>query len=427
MSIIDKFGALIEHTCNSHPAAARKMLKAGWQAQNFKFKNFPDKRLSKSGAYLSKLLMDAMIAPLKEPSNTSIVSVFTPCELLHAYGLKPFNAEGFSCYIAASHAEDSFLKVSEEYGIPETFCSYHKIFLGAAYKELMPSPKCIISTNLACDANQITFRELSKYYNIPHFTIDVPININESSVKYVASQLKELDLFLSMLTGKSQDSAFLKSILRRSKRTVNYYNDYMLARADKCLLQDLVTPLYEFVAMNILLGTDPAEKYALMALNDAKNAEKAEGIRLFWIHTVPYLQSDIKKILNFTKDAQIVGIDMAVSSILDFDPEKPYEAMARRMVYNSFNGTASHRIDSALAWAKRVKADGAIWFCHCGCKNTLGASSLAKHVFEEKDMPLLILNGDGCSRSAGNEGQNATRIEAFLEMLKASKEAANEK
>ncbi len=42
-------------------------------------------------------------------------------------------------------------------------------------------------------------------------------------------------------------------------------------------------------------------------------------------------------------------------------------------------------------------------------------------------MPLLILNGDGCDRSAGNEGQNATRIEAFLEMLKAAKETYNEK
>ncbi len=427
MSIIDKFGSLIESTCEAHPTAARKILKAGWQAQNFKFKGFPDKRLSKSGAYLSTLLMDAMIAPLKEPSNTSIVSVFTPCELLHAYGLKPFNTEGFSCYIAASHAEDSFLRASEEHGIPETFCSYHKVFLGAAYKNLMPSPKCIISTNLACDANQITFRELSKYYNIPHFTIDVPVDISDASVKYVASQLKELDLFLSKLTGKPQNPAFLKSILRRSRRTVDYFNQYMLTRADKCLLQDLVTPLYEFVTMNILLGTAPAEKYALLALNDAKKAKEATGIRLFWVHTVPYLHGDIKELLNFTENAQIVGIDMAVSSILDFDPEKPYEAMARRMVYNSFNGTASHRIDSAISWAKKVKADGAVWFCHCGCKNTLGASSLAKQLFEKKDMPLLILNGDGCNRASGNEGQNATRIEAFLEMLKAAKETSNEK
>lgn len=422
MGIIDKFGHIVENTCCSDPARAGRLLKLGWQAQNFKFRHFPDKRLSRSGAYLSVLLMDAMLAPLRDPGNTAIVSVFTPCELLHTYGIKPFNAEGFSCYIAASHAENSFLKAAEEHGLPETFCSYHKVFLGAAYKKLLPSPKCIISTNLACDANQITFRELADHYKIPHFYIDVPVNISDASVSYVASQLKELDTALSKLTGKAMDTAALKNVLQRSKNTVKNYKSYMAARADKCLLQDLVTPLYEFVTMNILLGTVPALKYTSMALNDALGAPKAEGVRLFWIHTVPYLQNELKNILNFSKKAQIVGIDMASSALADIDPDKPYEAMARRMVYNSFNGTASHRIDAALSQAKSVNADGAIWFCHCGCKNTLGASSLAKETFEKNGMPLLIMNGDGCDRSSGNEGQNTTRIEAFIEMLEQAKD-----
>ena len=29
----------------------------------------------------------------------------------------------------------------------------------------------------------------------------------------------------------------------------------------------------------------------------------------------------------------------------------------------------------------------------------------------------MILDGDGCDRSHGGEGQTATRLEAFLEML----------
>ena len=37
--------------------------------------------------------------------------------------------------------------------------------------------------------------------------------------------------------------------------------------------------------------------------------------------------------------------------------------------------------------------------------------------FEEAGIPLLILDGDGCDRSHGGEGQTATRLEAFLEML----------
>ena len=42
---------------------------------------------------------------------------------------------------------------------------------------------------------------------------------------------------------------------------------------------------------------------------------------------------------------------------------------------------------------------------------------LAKKKFEEAGLPLLILDGDGCDRSHGGEGQTSTRLGAFLEML----------
>ena len=57
------------------------------------------------------------------------------------------------------------------------------------------------------------------------------------------------------------------------------------------------------------------------------------------------------------------------------------------------------------------------WFGHWGCKHTLGAAQLAKKKFEEAGLPLLILDGDGCDRSHGGEGQTSTRLGAFLEML----------
>lgn len=64
-----------------------------------------------------------------------------------------------------------------------------------------------------------------------------------------------------------------------------------------------------------------------------------------------------------------------------------------------------------------MKADGAVWFGHWGCKHTLGAAQLAKKKFEEARIPMLLLDGDGCDRSHGGEGQTSTRLGAFLEML----------
>ena len=44
---------------------------------------------------------------------------------------------------------------------------------------------------------------------------------------------------------------------------------------------------------------------------------------------------------------------------------------------------------------------------------------MAKERFEAAGIPCLVLDGDGCDHSHGGEGQMATRMEAFVEMLKA--------
>ena len=81
------------------------------------------------------------------------------------------------------------------------------------------------------------------------------------------------------------------------------------------------------------------------------------------------------------------------------------------------------RPDRGIEAARQLKADGVVWFCHWGCKHTLGGAQLAKKRFEEAGIPCLILDGDGCDRSHGGEGQLMTRMEAFVEMLEREKEA----
>ncbi len=65
--------------------------------------------------------------------------------------------------------------------------------------------------------------------------------------------------------------------------------------------------------------------------------------------------------------------------------------------------------------------DGVICFCHWGCKQTMGLSARFKQALEEAGHPTLILNGDGCDRSNTSDGQVATRLNAFLEMLEGRK------
>ena len=367
-------------------------------AQNLKFRFAPDKRLMPAEQYLARLMMDTMIRPLERPEESAIVSIFTPCEILQEAGLHPYNVEGFSCYLSASKAERAFLQQAENTGISETLCSYHKTFIGAAQKKVLPKPKCIVYTNLTCDANLLTFKKLAKMYDVPIFAIDVPMQQNEDNVQYVADQLRKLKDFIEECTGKKITDETLTERLRRSKRTLEKFAQYEKESADRYIPADLVTPLYAGMTNNLLLGTEEEETYVDRLLNDVKKAPAKKGKKIYWMHTIPFWSDAVKNELCLQEKA-------------------PYEAMARRMVYHALNGSAIRRIEAGIRHAKETGADGVVWFGHWGCKHTLGAAQLAKRKFEEQGIPLLILDGDGCDRSHGGEGQTSTRLGAFLEML----------
>jgi benzoyl-CoA reductase/2-hydroxyglutaryl-CoA dehydratase subunit BcrC/BadD/HgdB len=71
--------------------------------------------------------------------------------------------------------------------------------------------------------------------------------------------------------------------------------------------------------------------------------------------------------------------------------------------------------------SKKLRADGVVYFCHWGCKQTLGGAQFVKDYMESAGYPALILDGDGCDRGNINDGQMLTRMQAFLEMLEAAR------
>ncbi|MCC8067582.1 MAG: 2-hydroxyacyl-CoA dehydratase family protein [Clostridiales bacterium] len=417
MQVVETFGHYIEKWSADSPERARRLLKTGWQAQNLKFRFAPDKRLLPADQYLAHLMMDVMLSPLKDPEHSALVSVFTPCELLQEVGLYPYNVESFSCYLSASKTERTFLQTAEDAGLAETLCSYHKTFIGAALSGVLPKPRCIVYTSLACDANLLTFKELAKLYEVPCFAIDIPAGHNPENVAYVADQLRDLAVFLEKSTGKKIDAESLRERTKRSKRTLEGYDTFQKARADKYVPTDLVSPLYSGMTQNILLGTQKEEDYVNRLLSEVEKAGPSKGKRIYWMHIIPFWSDAVKKEFVFNEKAQIVGCELSQVANLEHHSEDPYEDMAMRLVYHALNGSIMNRIDAGIRHAKETKADGAVWFNHWGCKHTLGGSQLAKRKFEAEGIPMLILDGDGCDRSHGGEGQTSTRLGAFLEML----------
>ena len=424
MEILNKFGEMVGTTAMKDPEKARRLLLTGYRLQEKRLQLFPDKKLPESGRYAAKVVMHNIIDALARPENTAMVSIFVPGELLTAAGLTPYSVEAMSCFIAGTRCEQAFLRRTEEEGFPETMCSYHRVFLGAALSGLVPKPKCMVYTNLACDSNMMTFPYLKQKEELPGFYIDVPYEKNEDSVKYVAKQLRELKSFLEDITGRKITEEAVAQAVSNSNRAADYYNKQLYLRKDHDPVTTITNELYAIFMCHLLAGSQESIKYTKLLLEDVRKAPKGEELHILWMHMMPFLQEPVKDVFNYSEKMHIRACDFVVDGFRKTHHEDPYEALAEKMVNCIYNGSVSQRIQSVKKLARVTEADGAILFSHWGCKGTIGASSLIKNSLEKENIPTMVLDGDGCNPANTSDGQVSTRLQAFIEMLQEAKAEA---
>lgn len=418
---IEDFGKLIAKTAESSPERARRLLLAGFEFYGLKLRLFPEKRLpaakQKSAVYLNKTIRESF----KDPKNMALVNVFMPCEILEAMGIVPMCAELFSGFINGTFCERFFAEEAQKEGVAESYCSYHKIFLGAAYNGVLRAPSAIINTSLVCDANNITFKEMASRMEIPHFYIDVPNERSEESVRYVAEELREAAKFLEDATGRKLDEEKLKEAVGRSRESIELFKKILDKKRAFCLPGDVTGEMYEIYLTHNGLGSKMCLDYAKTYLRDFEGAKRYNGIKILWLHVMPNWQKPVTDLFNFSEECRIVACDLSFENFVDTDPEKPYESMARRLVYSYWNSGKS-RVERAVEMGKYLGVDGVVCFCQWGCKQTLGLTELFKEAFEKEGIPLLVLDGDGADRVNTSDGQVSTRLNAFIETVKGRKD-----
>lgn len=427
IDVVQLFGDIVGGQAFEHPVRARRLLLAGWTAQLAKLRLAPDKRLPPSRQYASVVAMDKITKALRHPENAAAISLFSPYEPLEAAGILPFSVEQMSSFIAGTKCERAFLDYSEADGFCDTMCSYHRIFLGACTVGMIARPSFIVYTNLACDGNMITFPYLQRKLDVPAFCIDVPFERDDYAVADVADQIRRLVEFVQDCSGSRITEERLQESVLRGWRSARFYRDFLQASPARRLPADMTCEMYAFLLNHMLIGTPETEKFCEMLAREMHDAPKSDGLRLLWLHTMPFSQDAAIQRLNFTDRAFITACDLSADPMLiDVDPSRPYEAMARRMVYSCFNGSTQARIDRAVQLAETTQAEGAVLYCHWGCKATLGVSNLIKNALEERGLPCLLLDGDGADSANRSDGQTATRLDAFFEMLSARRGGVEE-
>ncbi|WP_294414159.1 2-hydroxyacyl-CoA dehydratase family protein [uncultured Ruminococcus sp.] len=417
-NLIELFGNHIYKTAPTNPLSARKKLCFAFSTAGLMCKYFPTKKLLPSRQFMQWAAADSAITPLKTGKNSAIVSLYLPCEILHSMGISTLFPEALACYLAAARSEQIFIDTAEQNFVSQTMCSYHKAFIGMVETGVLPKPDFIINTTLACDANHLSFRRAAEHYNVPQYMIDVPYNYSSGAVDYVAEQIKDMVTFIEK-QGYTFDESKLIETVEKSKQTLKNFNDILTLRATRSLSDEMTSQMLSVFATHVMLGTDNALKYSKDLKTElAAVPEGKKGVRLLWVHTLPYWQDALRDLINFTDRCEIVACDMVMDAMYcNLEETDPYRFMADRLVRNTVNGKGTNRINATLELAKKLDADGIVWYCHWGCKQTAGLSNIAKSTFEANGFPTLILDGDGCNWNNVNDGQTVTRTEAFLELL----------
>ena len=417
-NLIELFGNHIYKTAPTNPLSARKKLCFAFSTAGLMCKYFPTKKLLPSRQFMQWAAADSAITPLKTGKNSAIVSLYLPCEILHSMGISTLFPEALACYLAAARSEQVFIDTAEQNFVSQTMCSYHKAFIGMVETGVLPKPDFIINTTLACDANHLSFRRAAEHYNVPQYMIDVPYNYSSGAVDYVAEQIRDMVAFIEK-QGYTFDESKLIETVEKSKQTLKNFNDVLTLRATRSLSDEMTSQMLSVFATHVMLGTDNALKYSKDLKTElAAVPEGKKGVRLLWVHTLPYWQDALRDLINFTDRCEIVACDMVMDAMYcNLEETDPYRFMADRLVRNTVNGKGTNRINATLELAKKLDADGIVWYCHWGCKQTAGLSNIAKSTFEANGFPTLILDGDGCNWNNVNDGQTVTRTEAFLELL----------
>jgi len=416
MDIVKQYSAVLKNNLDN-PLLAAKLIRFGLKVASRYVAVFPDRRLPRSLQYLNKLCIRYISDAVVRPLNTVWVNLFAPTEFLHALGVTPLCIEAYASFMSGHYIEDRLIDKAEASVTSNTLCSFHKIFIGAAEYDLPKPPKIAITTSMACDANLNTFRYLSDKFNIPLYIIDVPVECNEETINYVSRQLKEMITMLEDFCGQKLDLARLKEIINIENETRSCMRRILNLLGQKNLDSTMTFELYMLLTSHVLMGRLDTLRFYQMYEDDLSKAPERYKKGVFFIHLPPLYESNFKHYLNFNKNYGLLGCDLNYDFLEEIEDEDPYKGIAKKLILNTYNGDFERRLKVLARVIDKVKPDGIVQFCHWGCKQSSGHVGLFRDYFKHRGIPFVSIDGDVVDKRNNQEGQLATRLEAFLEML----------
>ncbi len=131
--------------------------------------------------------------------------------------------------------------------------------------------------------------------------------------------------------GKKLDMEKLKEILKRENESKRYFKEYLKYQRNKYYPSSLTLHMYMLFASHVGIGSDEILEFYRMLVEDIKSYPDTHGLKIFWVHLLPYYQETMKQYFNFNPDYQIQCYDTNFDYMDELDVDHPLEALAKKL------------------------------------------------------------------------------------------------
>jgi benzoyl-CoA reductase/2-hydroxyglutaryl-CoA dehydratase subunit BcrC/BadD/HgdB len=384
-------------------------------------------------------------ATKKDNEKVAWCSSVGPAEILRSLGFHVYFPENHSAMLGASRVATDLIPYANAIGYSPEVCSYLTSDIGAYLKNFtplskvyegiksIPKPDVLVFNTNQCRDVQDWMRFYSKEFKAPLLGIYTFRNlneINETHIKSIAQQFKDLIEPLEKISGNTFNKKELKKVLSLSKKCSDLWKKVLDTASQVPSPLTFFDGTIQMGPAVVLRGTQQAVDYYKSLLTELeeriKNNEGAiyeECFRLYWDGMPMWGRLRAHSDLFARQKACVVASTYCNSWIFtDFDENNPFISMAKAYT-KLFIGRADEAKENYLKkMINFFKVDGIIFHDSKTCSNNTNSRyGMPQRLEEELGLPSLVVNGDLNDLRCLSDEQFKTNVDAFIEQLESNK------
>jgi len=365
-----------------------------------------------------------------------------PVEPLIAMDIIPIYPENHGAMIGASKMGVDLCSKAEAMGYSSDLCSYARSDISCATVNGgpiggLPKPDMLVCCTNICGTVLKWYEIQARYFGCPLFILDTPFchtGFHDEMRRYVRKQLDEYVAFLETAAGRRFDYDRLKEVGRLSIEGQRLWQAVLDTAAHRPAPLSAFDAFFHLALIVTLRGQQQTIDYYKMLLAEMKERITAgigavpnERYRLLWDNLPVWFRT---KWLSekFAAAGACLVADTYTSawcgSLKYADENNFLESMAECYTRIYLNIGVDEMAGMVVGMIDKYAADGLVMHSNRSCKPySLGQYDIQRIVQERRGIPTLMIEADMVDERSFAEGPTETRIEAFIEMLKARKAA----